>query len=895
MTREKKKKTSAPKPGTVDLEQPALDRTRDRTTSNHELAQEIADRKRAEAALQQVNRALRTLSRCNAALIHAENEQHLLDTICSIIVTEGGYRLAWVAYAEYDEARTVRPAHQCGYEEGYLDTLKLTWADTERGRGPTGTAIRTGRPSIIQDILSDPRYEPWRADALQRGYRSSIALPLELDADIRGALNIYAAEPYAFQQEEATFLTELAGNVAFGIMALRTRTARQRAEDALKEALHSAEEEKNRSAAVIAAIGDGISIQNTEYRVLYQNEVHRKLVGDHVGEFCYQAYERRDAVCEGCPVALSFQDGRIHTVERSAPTDQGLIHVEITASPLRDPSGTIIAGIEIARDITARKRSERSSAEQARHALLGSDVGVALTRGDNIRPMLQSCAEAQVKHLDAFLARIWTLNEGTNTLELQASAGAYTHLNGAHGSIPLEHYDYKIGWIAKNRKPHLTNMVIGDPMISDQEWVRREQIVAFAGHPLVVEGRLVGVMGMFFRHELSEATMQALSSIANEIALGIEHKRAETERENLIRELKVLVDNVSNSHREWRDTFDNIQDPIYITDADYTIKRANQAFIEFVGKPFSEVIDRKCHDLLHGTGEPYRHGPHQSLQETGMPVDIEMTDPVRKRTLVVSHFPYALADGRFGGSVSLIRDVTDDREKEMRLIMAERLGSLGQMAAGIAHEINNPLASILGCAEALHMRVKKGKFDAVLFDKYLTIVQEEVARCKNITTNMLSVSRSAAAERGTIDINVTLQRTIELVGYQGRLKDVQVGMEFASGLPLLQGNEGELRQVFLAVLINALDAMNDSGMLTIGTHQEGNALIITIGDTGPGIPPELVNRVFDPFYTTKSGQGGTGLGLAIARKIVADYKGDITLSSGQGKGTTVAITLPLEQ
>ena len=665
--------------------------------------------------------------------------------------------------------------------------------------------------------------------------------------------------------------------------------------EALQQALEKATAEKNRAEAIIAAIGDGITIQDMDYRILYQNEAHRKLIGDHLGEYCYSAYEHKEETCEECPVALSFKDGGIHTVERIAPTNQGILHVEITSSPLRDSSGQIIAGIEIARNITARKRSGADLLERSRHALLGADVGVALTRGDNLQPMLQSCAEAQVRHLDAFLARIWTLNEEERMLELQASAGAHTHLNGPHSRIPLDHYDYKIGWIAKNRKPHLTNAVIGDPMISNQEWARQEKIVAFAGHPLVVEDRLVGVMGMFFRNELSEAALQALSSIANEIALGIEHKRAETERENLIRELQNLVDRVSTSHREWRDTFDNIRDPIYITDADYTIKRANEAFVEFVGKSFSEVLDRKSYDVLQGTGESALHRQHQSLRESGLPVDIEITDPVHKKTLVVSHFPYSLEDGAFGGSVSIIRDVTEEREKEMRLIMAERLGSLGQMAAGIAHEINNPLASILGCAEALHLRVKKERYDAVLFEKYLTIVQEEVARCKNITTNMLSVSRSATFEKGTIDITVTLQRTIELMGYQGRLKDVQVNKEFAPDLPPLQGNEGELRQVFITVIMNALDAMNDSGVLTIGTRQEGDTLSIAIRDTGPGIPPELISRSFDPFFTTKSDKGGTGLGLTIARKIVDNYKGEITLSSEPGNGTTVTIKLPLTQ
>ena len=278
-----------------------------------------------------------------------------------------------------------------------------------------------------------------------------------------------------------------------------------------------------------------------------------------------------------------------------------------------------------------------------------------------------------------------------------------------------------------------------------------------------------------------------------------------------------------------------------------------------------------------------------------MPVDVEITDPVRKKTLVVSHFPYSLTDGTFGGSVSLIRDVTEDREKEMRLIMAERLGSLGQMAASIAHEINNPLASILGCAEALHLRVKKDRYDAVLFEKYLMIVQEEVARCKNITTNMLSVSRSAATEKGTIDLNVTLQRTIELMGYQGRLKDVQVNKEFAPGLPPLQGNEGELRQVFIAVITNALDAMNDSGVLTIGTRVEGNTLSSTIERYRPRHPSGTGQQGLRPLLYHEVRPGGHRPRPRDRQKDRSQLQGRYHPVVRAGKGTTVTITLPLEQ
>ena len=666
-----------------------------------------------------------------------------------------------------------------------------------------------------------------------------------------------------------------------------------RSRDALQEALKRAEEEKNKSDAIIAAIGDGISIQDLDYRVLYQNEIHRQLIGNHVGEHCYRAYERRDTVCEGCPVALSYQDGLVHTVERTAPTDHGLIHVEITSSPLRDSSGKIIAGIEVARDITLRKRSEEAFIGQSRHAMLIADIGSSLTRGDELQPVLQECAEAIVNHLDAYFARIWTVDTEGTTLALQASAGAYTRLDGEHGRITVGHF--KIGIIAQEKKPHLTNTVIGDPTISDQEWARKEGVIAFAGHPLIVEDKLVGVMGLFAKHTLSEATLLALSSIADEIALGIERKRIEAERETLLNDLKVSIETVSRSHKEWRDTFDSIQDPIYITDIEYRIVKANKAFVAFTGMDFPEVLSRKCYELLYNPADPYQNSLYQSLRETGNPVDVEITSPDGKMALVVSHFPYVGPAGEFGGSISIVRDVTADREKEMRLIMNERLASLGQMAASIAHEINNPLAAILGCAEGLLNRVKQDRYDPILFKNYLTIVQEEIERCRKITTGMLSFVRKSAAERSTMDIHAVLDRTLEIIGLQGRLNRVEVRKTYSHENGSVFGSEGELRQVFLSLISNALDAMRERGVLAIGTAGGDKGLVITISDTGIGIPPENINRIFDPFFSTKSEQNATGLGLSISRKILGNHGGEISVSSEQGKGTSFTIILPLAE
>ncbi len=189
---------------------------------------DITERKQAEQILARTNRMLKTLRASNEALIHATDETALLQEACRIIVEVGGYRLAWVGYAEDDEARSVRPVAWEGFEKGYLQSLKITWSDTVHGSGPTGTAIRERRLVIARDILTDPSFVPWREEAKSRGYASSIALPCAVNGQVLGALNVYAAEPDAFSEEEVKLLTELANDLTYGIMTLRTRTERKR-------------------------------------------------------------------------------------------------------------------------------------------------------------------------------------------------------------------------------------------------------------------------------------------------------------------------------------------------------------------------------------------------------------------------------------------------------------------------------------------------------------------------------------------------------------------------------------------------------------------------------------------------------------------------------------------
>ena len=219
----------------------------------------------------------------------------------------------------------------------------------------------------------------------------------------------------------------------------------------------------------------------------------------------------------------------------------------------------------IARDISKRRRLQDRQARLARHAVLHAEVSAAVTESEkSTRETLQICAAAVVRHLDAAFARIWLLNNDNKVLELAASAGLYTNLDGAHARIPLG--SFKIGFIAAVQKPHLTNQVQTDERVGDKEWARREGMISFAGYPLLVEGRTVGVIAMFARHSLEEDAIEALESVAPVIAQGIERKRTEA----TLRDTQRLIHAI----------FDNSPAVIHVQDLDGHFVLVNQKFEE---------------------------------------------------------------------------------------------------------------------------------------------------------------------------------------------------------------------------------------------------------------------------------------------------------------------------
>ncbi len=313
----------------------------------------LQERKRAENELQNINRALRLTSLCNQEMVRATDETALLQAICTIAVEHGGYRLAWVGFAEQDEAKSVRPVAHAGFDEDYPDTVNITWADTERGCGPTGTAIRTGQPVLARNIPTDPAFGPWRAAAIQRGYGSSIALPLLGEGHCFGALMMYAAEVDAFNSKEIELLAEMANDLAYGIGALRHQAERKRAEEALR-----AEERRFQTLAEISPVG--IFRTDAQGQTTYVNPRWCQITGlsikDALGKGWLRAVhpQDREQVARGWHEAVQSP--------HSSTADYRFVHPDGTvawvmgqAVPEKDDAGCVVGYVGTITDVTEKE------------------------------------------------------------------------------------------------------------------------------------------------------------------------------------------------------------------------------------------------------------------------------------------------------------------------------------------------------------------------------------------------------------------------------------------------------------------------------------------------------------------------------------------------------------
>jgi PAS domain S-box-containing protein len=425
--------------------------------------------------------------------------------------------------------------------------------------------------------------------------------------------------------------------------------------------------------------------------------------------------------------------------------------------PLLDEAGTIDRWFMAALDIEDRKRAEDA---QARQVGVRADVSAAFSKPTHLGEILRGCTEAIVRRLDAAFARIWTLSKDETVLELQASAGIYTRLDGSYSRIPVG--DLKVGLIAREKKAHFTNDVMNDPRVNDKGWARQNGMVAFAGYPLVVEDRLIGVLALFARRPLAGSVLDTLASVADTIAQGIERKRAE------------------------------------------------------------EALTRARAELTH---------------------------------------------------------------------MA-RVTTLSALTASIAHDVNQPIAAAVTSAGACLRWLNRDEPDVQRAREAALRIEEDGKRAAAIITHVKSLyKKDASPQREPVSVNHLVSEMLMLLRSEAERHSVVMRTELAADLPSVSADRVQLQQVLMNLMLNGMEAMSaQPGALTISTRRQEGAVLVSVSDTGVGIPADQLDDIFNAFVTTKA--GGTGMGLAISRTIIDAHGGRLWATANPASGAAFHFSLP---
>lgn len=416
--------------------------------------------------------------------------------------------------------------------------------------------------------------------------------------------------------------------------------------------------------------------------------------------------------------------------------------------------------------------------------------------------------------------------------------------------------------------------------------------------PLHINGKVCGaiIVGFAEKQNCKETTRRLIDASAQMAAMSISisaHYEAT---------MDASINSAKEEHRKFTETvLDALPVSLYVIDRNYRIVTWNRhREIGEQGISRDSVIGRNVFDVLT------RYPKKQLLDEFERTFNTGRIERIEQQTTdengvtkywLVSKIPMRdHYSGEITHVITIGEDVTMRVEAVQAAGKAEKLAAVGRLAAGVVHEINNPLATISACAEALETRVLEGAFDNSPdiddLKEYLGLIRNEAFRCKSITNGLLDFSRARSGNRMPLNVSEIVKSSARLVAHQKRGDKIEIKIEETENLPLINADEGQIQQAIIALATNAIDAMPDGGILTFRIFDERNRLIVEVKDTGIGISHDDIPKVFEPFFTTKEVGKGTGLGLAVCYGIITEHGGRLTVNSKVDKGTTFTISLP---
>jgi PAS domain S-box-containing protein len=347
---------------------------------------------------------------------------------------------------------------------------------------------------------------------------------------------------------------------------------------------------------------------------------------------------------------------------------------------------------------------------------------------------------------------------------------------------------------------------------------------------------------------------------------------------------------IAKSKQQLQAIFDGITDGLIIVDRDFRVIAVNKAEAAFLGIRPQDIVGKPCYEVYCRGDHACELCPAHETFATGKPAlaaKLEHASGYHRKGVDVYTFPVKNENGETIQAIQYIKDVTDRLKLQTQLREVEQMAGIGQMAANVAHEIRNPLIAVGGFARQLHEALDPDDPRR----EYTSIILEEVTRLEQILREQLTLERHLQPVLAPVDVNQILRDVRKLLSHGLLSSRTRLVGKLADALPVTMGDANQLKQAFLNVVNNAIQSMTEGGVVEISTEQKGPDILVTVADTGPGIPQEVMSKLFMPFFTTR--KTGSGLGLAVTRRIVENHGGTIDVESEEGKGTTVRITLPI--
>ena len=816
-------------------------------------------------------------------------------------------------------ARTPRPAPLC----------------VEKGKGAGGHVLATGRPFRTNDCAGDPRVSRDDAGIVRdEGVRAATVVPIRIDERVEGLLYVGNRSLRPLTDQDEAVLVRLADHAAIAIKNARlyeeAACRRHEAEElarlarTLTESLDSSELGQRiveglvpafraRSAALrllrpdgawvaVCTAGPGQAHSGTGHGLPAGIGISARVVASNGPVQCPDILD---------DLAVVLPDEMRERIAASG--DRAFLAVPLRLKGeilgvlwVADEAGRVFSESEVAllqtfadQAALALENAElyRRAADRAQKLTALSGLTRLITSASDRQEVFHAVSRAAVLLLGATMARVWVDDPTAHALEAQGTAGIDPALEGLMTDLRAIPYGQGVvSEVFATRKAVYIRDIQEDARWLNQRLVKEVGLHAYAGLPLIAQGRPVGVLSILFDapRQVSPEEQDLMNLLADQAAIAIRNTHLFAQEQ----EARVAAE---ASGRRFRDLVENLDAVIWEADA-------TTGQVSFVSRRVETVLGYPVEQWLT---EPECWASHLH------PDDRERALTAR-RTALAEGRPYDVvyrflaADGRVvwlrtrvhvaldaAGAARQLRgvtvDITEGKRLQEELVQAEKLATLGELIAGIAHELNNPLAALTGHAQLLRIE-QKDTPAAARAERILEAAQ----RTSRVVQNFLSFARKHRSEKVPVSMNDLITKTRELLAYQLRVNNIHVQTDLAPALPSIAGDPHQLQQVLLNLFNNSAQAMagaGGAGILRVATTLDRDAatLRVAIADDGPGISPENLSRIFEPFFTTKPAGEGTGLGLPIAQGIVTEHGGTLVAESESGQGATFIVTLPVPQ